>query len=280
MRAIIYKGLEVKPSEEIQLKQGLLAPQLKHLGEYLAISSGRKCEENYCVKENDIITVRVYAGAPIAIAAAIIAAPFVIVGIVKVVDFFKDIQKLKKASQYKSLNRKVESLPYLAGAENQLATGQTQPQIIGEHLWTPYFLDYPMNKISGTDGKDQYTYRVYELGFGKQVIKDIKAGGASLKKFSNSSPQTGKYNLDSSSTLYDSASFIEISQGGEFQTPEFNKKYYHAESGASLPKKKDGIQGELNFEFPRNSKYLEVAIMFNGLIGYNDEGNKTSRSVS
>ncbi|HOR57744.1 MAG TPA: phage tail protein, partial [bacterium] len=276
MRAIIYKGLETKPSEEIKLKEGKLAPQIKHLGDCIAISGGQKCGKNYCVKKNDIITVRVYAGAPIAIVIAILAIPFVVVGIVKLVNLFQD---LKKLSQRKTINRKVESLPYLGGAENQLATGQTQPVIIGEHLFTPYFIDYPLSRISGTDGRDQFTYRVYELGFKEQVIKEIKAGKASLKKFVESKPQEGKFNLDATSSLYDADGFFEITQGGEFVTEEFNKKYYHLESGTVLPKKKDGIQGELNFELPANSKYIEVAILFNGLIGYSDDGSKTSRSV-
>ncbi|HPM06696.1 MAG TPA: hypothetical protein PLR81_06735, partial [Treponemataceae bacterium] len=290
MKALIYKGLDSKHGEEIILKQGLLIPQLKHLGEFIAVSGGVKCSDSYEVKDGDIILVRVFPRANTNI--SILADPVkhtisdVLQPIVKltkpITDFFRTVHSAfnpPKPSQYKSLNRSIESLPYLAGAENQQATGQTQPYIIGKHLFTPFFLDYPINKIAGTDGRDQYSFRVFELGFNQQVIKEVKAGAASLRKFSDTTPQAGKFYFDADSSLYDETSFIEISQGGEFQTPEFNKRFYHAESGASVPKKKDGIQGEVNFEFPRNSKYLEVAILFNGLIGYNNEGSKTSRTV-
>ena len=189
-----------------------------------------------------------------------------------------------------SLTDSVTNLPYIKGASNTLATGKTQPYIIGEHLFTPYVLNSGgtsgnskgYSTISGTDGSTQFYNLVLEGGFNNQVLRKLSAEDVILKSWESSAtePQEGIQQLDQS-IFYDENNILEIAQDGQqFATTAFNNKIVEEQSGAELKKADEDDYEPLVYTLQKYSMAADVCIMFNGLIQYNkNSGDKENRTV-
>ena len=297
-KIILYKkfsdaGQEKKVKPGKAIKNYYFFQNFNHV---IFIANGKKVDENYIVQEKDVILIRwipLYDGYSFG-------------------DWFMDVltfgghsmgkkaqiaadEAAEEARRTKDLLARskddIVNLPYIKGSSNQVATGRTQPFLIGTHLFTPYILNASKSgiyskgyhTISGTDGEKQFLNRVYELGFISQVLKRVFISDVTIKNFSDTAPQNGVYTLPQSS-FAGSDSFLEIRQGSSFLSSIFNQKIVEKEYSNELKlHDKDGGTGDyepLFFTLEKNSMAADICIMFNGLMWYDSDGNKVSASRS
>lgn len=186
----------------------------------------------------------------------------------------EELEKVKKLTNKSDIDNR----PFLRGASNTLATGNSQPYIIGRHFFTPYLLSSPFYKITGTDGADEYTYTVLECGFNKQIIQNLAIDDIVIKSFSQTSPQEGAYNLDTGIFVEDG--LVEIAQDGALLTnlPELNYKTESKACNDEIPHDSDveaGTQEYLTYTLNPYAKDVDIAITFPyGLYAMNNDGDK------
>lgn len=260
--------------------------------------NGHEAGPDYRIEEKDVVVIRSVphlTGAAIAVGVIAIGA-----GIAAGVALYKankaaqkaaaEIEKLKKQT-----NDGVTNIPYLKGASNSIATGKTQPYIIGTHLFTPYVLNGGGNSykgystISGAYGKRQFYNVVLEGGFNHQILRKMYSDDVLLKSFSDAEPQEGLYSFAADSQFASADSVIEITQDGNaFTTEAFNKKIVEQQVSDQLkkhPASSDDDGGDdddyedLYYTLDENAMAADVCILFNGLKQYTSSGNLAERTV-
>ena len=297
MKASLYESMSNEQTTVILDNGKSIKKSLPHLDyeNTIIIANGKLTNENYIVKEKDIIVIRLMPGAATtALAAGLItlAVVTVIGGVVGGVMIYKQKEAMAKAEKelekMKKLSGKPEldNRPFLRGASNTLATGNSQPYIIGRHFFTPYLLCSPFYKIVGTDGENQYIYLILECGFNKQVFSSISIDDITIKNFTDTSPQQGVYPVESS--LFAEDGILEISQDGALlaSLPDLNYKVVSAAVN-------DEIVRDIDVEkHPESKKHLlytlnphamnvDVAVSFpHGLYAVDDEGDKITTKVT
>lgn len=202
------------------------------------LRGGEKIGADYYAKKDDVIFIRRIPSTATTAAIIIIAAAVVVGGIVTGVNLYnqhEQLQKLEEAQKAaKSASQTTTKLPFVRGANNQPATGQTFPYIIGETLFTPYRLCPAHYTIAGYRGDTQYYNVILECGFNSLLIKQLFLGNTIVKKWSDTEPQNGVYNFDAG-TYYDERNKIEIRQSDEFSDEDFNKKIILTELTTEVP---------------------------------------------
>lgn len=288
-----HENVEVTPGKSIAEN----LPDVTEWLSYKIIVNNRFQGSDYVVNENDNILVR---RIPFGITAGAAAALYFLGGLalgvgairlgVAIYNARKESERIKKEleNMQKAANDGVINLPYIRGANNQKATGKTQPYFIGENLFTPYKLNVGssgyegFSTIEGTDGETQLYNVVLECGFNKQVFRRVYCDDITLKTFSDDTPQEGKYRLNTGSVFASDKSFIEIKQDGTaFITDDFNKKIIENKVNQTLaihdPDNPDAYKN-LYFTLENNAMAADVCILFNGLRHYTKDGtpgNKT-----
>ena len=286
MKATLYKELSNRQTPiELpagkSLKEALPDIDLKNA---IIVVNDKVVKPDYILKEKDIVTIRVTPAAATAIAIISVAVVAVTAGIIGGVALYKAKAAAEKAQEelekVKKLTNKsdIDNRPFLRGASNTLATGNSQPYIIGRHFFTPYLLCSPFYKITGTDGADEYTYTVLECGFNKQIIQKLAIDDIVIKSFSHTSPQEGAYNLDTGIFAEDGR--VEIAQDGALLTdlPALNYKTESKACNDEIPHDSDvvaGTQEYLTYTLNPYAKDVDIAITFPyGLYAMNDDGDK------
>ena len=150
MKALVYKNL----SDAFDIVDIPVGKPVNHIIEIdreytIVIVNGKTKPADYIVQENDVIII---CTVPAAFStAALITA--IVVGVIAIgagvyagVKAYQAREAAKRAEEEieKMKNRSkdgVVNLPYIKGASNTVATGKTEPYIIGEHLFTPYILN-------------------------------------------------------------------------------------------------------------------------------------------
>lgn len=245
----------------------------------IILRGGRRVDENYEVKENDVIFIRKLPAAGVSLVTVAIitgVVSLVVGGVALGISLYnqkKANAQLDAANRAaKAANEKTDALPFIRGARNAAATGQTFPYIIGKTLYTPLRLCPHHYAISGAKGEKQYTYFVFETGFNDLIFEKIKMGETVIKSFTDTTPQNGSYNWDAG-TFYDAENKIEIRQSAAFTDNNFNKKIIAIDVGKEIPhehgdstKWKDGVIQEM----PAGTMRAEIIALFDGLRRYND----------
>lgn len=178
----------------------------------------------------------------------------------------------------------IDNRPFLRGASNTLATGNSQPYVIGRHLFTPYLLCSPFYQIAGEDGANEYTYTVLECGFNKQIIRKIAIDDITIKNFTDDKPQEGAYSLDAG--IFATGGRVEVAQDGELLSdlPALNYKVESKACNDSIPRDsdvKDGTEEYLTYTLNPYAKDVDVAITFPyGLYAVNDDGDKIETQLT
>lgn len=179
----------------------------------LIVSGGRFSYPDDPVRDGSF--VRVLPEAPAVVGAVVLITAAVVVGVGAGVAMYK----LKKAQQAQSPVAQAEqqravtnndgtaNLPFQKGATNSIATGKSQPYVMGRHGFTPYLLTGKWYELSGPGGRDQFVTQAFECGFGQLVFEEIRADEVMLKLFSDGEPQDG------SGILMDS----DFSRGGSYE---------------------------------------------------------------
>ena len=175
-----------------------LREQLKGLdwSHLVILANGRKVSPDYEPEADDYLVIRRIPGSSAATVFAVIAIVVAAVsGIAAGINAYKvrkQQKRLKEMQEALSARDDVSNIPWLQGASNSLATGKTQPYIIGKHLFTPYLLQQGFYALSGEDGINEDYYTVLEGGFCSQAIQKISADDSVIHDFGNvTTPQTG-----------------------------------------------------------------------------------------
>lgn len=271
----IEEGRTIKESVPFNLENSII------------IVNGKPSDQNHVVRCGDVITIRLVPGVIgglIALGVALVAVA--IVGGIAAYKMKKANQRaqeeLDKIKNF-SNNPDVDNRPFLRGASNTVATGKSQPYVIGRHFFTPYLLSKPFYRLSGTDGATQYVYTVLECGFAKQILENVSIDDITLKKFSDKEPQDGAFDIDKGIFAEDGR--IEVVQdGGNFgELLELNYKYVSENRNDQIPYDKkvhDGEASYLTYTLNKCAMDVDVAITFPyGLYAMNDDGGKTSTKI-
>lgn len=270
-------------------------------------------DENYEIKDNDVISVREFPRGtviPAIIISALVIAP-AIYGIgesfgwwTAIGNWFKNKFKNWLGLDGDVASNEQEQLttyPTVSGSKNQLALGKTIPLILGKTYFTPYIIGKPYTTIGGEDGKEVYYHCLYLIGYNDIKVKDISLGIYPI--CSNDGVTKGV--LPSKNYAPEQSVIQEIENGElalnyETTTAHYNPKEYNMklelQQGANEVSLYDQkvVQTDFNTEllhphgekaldvYAFSSKYpqkIEVEIQFNGLIGYDNEGKKQNRTV-
>lgn len=275
MKATLYKELSNKQTPiEIpagkSIKEALPDIDLENA---IIIINGKVVKSDYILKENDLVTIRLTPAGTVALIVTLVVVAVVVVAaaVVGGILAYQAKQAAEKAQKelekVKKLTNKIDidNRPFLRSASNTLATGNSQPYIIGRHFFTPYLLSSPFYKITGTDGADEYINIVLECGFNKQIIQKIAIDDITIKTFSQTSPQEGAFNLDTGIFVKDGR--VEIAQDGALLTdlPALNYKTESKVCNDEIPHDSDvaaGTQEYLTYALNPYAKDVDIAITF------------------
>lgn len=251
----------------------------------IILRGGYRVDADYEVQPDDIIYVRKTPASATTAAIVAIAVVAVGAGVVAGVSIYqqKQAEKEMEAAQKaaKAGAEQTDKLPFVKGARNQAATGQTFPYIIGETLFTPYRLCPAHYTIAGTKGEEQFYNVVLECGYNNLVIDKIKMGETVIKTFSRDTPQNGEYSWDAG-TYYDERNKIEIRQTGDFINADFNEKIVLTELNEEIPHDHESSDPDENAqieekwqtgvvqELPSRPMKVELIALFDGLQIYDD----------
>ncbi|MCR4949291.1 MAG: hypothetical protein K6A15_09065 [Treponema sp.] len=288
----IYKGI----GEEVEVIKGTgvlkdLLPEYD-FSHFMCIKGGHKITADYIVKEKDIIFMRAIPGAGVTLAGAIALTVWglAVTGIVgTAIGTAISNEKEKKAKEAaekaqrdaNNLAAKIEQLPFLRGAKNRKALGNSIQYIMGEVYNTPYLLTDGYYTISA-NGYEQYWNAVFSLGFGKQGIDKVYIGNETVLSSESLIEDTGNSPLsfDTGSVYYDSANFIEIKKdGNSFINAGFETKVVSENHGKELKHDYGNEAEPVVIQAASCTKKVEVCIQFNGLRKYSPDsetwGTKT-----
>ena len=288
MKATLYKTLSNEKTP-IEVKAGQTVREALpdfDLENAIILINGKIKNPDYRLKENDTATIRLTPSGTTALIVSLVVVSVVAVtaAVVGGVMAYKSMQSAKKTQEelekVKKLTNKsdIDNRPFLRGASNTLATGNSQPYIIGRHFFIPYLLSKPFYQITGEDGADEYTYAALECGFNKQILQTVAIDDIKIKTFNSNTPQEGAYNIDASIFAEDGK--IEIVQDGALLTdlPALNYKTESSVCNDEIPHDSDveaGTQEYLTYTLNLYAKDVDIAITFPyGLYAMNDDGDK------
>lgn len=288
----VYSGLNEKETYRFD---GKLCDHIKGVDweNSICLKGGYKITPDYEVQKDDVIYVRKLPTAGVSTSTLVIialAVTAVAAGVTAGVALYQSAEAQKKLEENekaaKAASEKANALPFIKGARNQAATGQTFPYVIGESLFTPYRLCPPHIVIEGEKGEKQYYYITLEAGYNNLLIKQLRMGETLIKDFSSdTTPQNGVYDWDNG-VYYDSANKIEIRQSGDFEDDNFNRKIIYTDITTEIPHEHAGDDATENAkieedwkngvvqELPSYAMACDVVVLFDGLRKYEDNGWK------
>ena len=294
MRATLYKTLSNEKTP-VELPAGKTVREALpgiDLENAIIVVNGRVEKPCYVLKENDVVMVRLTPSGTTAMLVTLIVVAVVAVaaGVVGGIAMYKakkaaeeaekELEKMKKLSNKSDIDNR----PFLRGASNTVATGNSQPYVIGRHLFTPYLLCSPYYRITGTDGADEYTYTVLECGFNKQIIRKLAIDDITIKTFDGDEPQEGAFDLDTGIFAKDGR--VEIAQDGEplSDLGDLNYKVESTPCNDEIPRDSDvadGTEEYLTYTLNPYAMDVDVAVTFPyGLYAVNDDGDKIETQVT
>lgn len=279
MKITIYKGLGfAHETAEVEagkpLRESLPGIDFAHAA---VVVNAVKSDGFYKPKESDGIMVRVLPQDPVVatvlgiISIVLAVAGGIAAGVVayqqkkELERQQEELEKLKSATNSES----AINLPFLKGASNSLATGKSQPYVMGRHMFTPYLLTNRWYELEGVDGKDQYVTQALECGFGKQVVESVRADDYLIKTYGDNQPQEGSAPLidDSQGNNFSAGGTVEIAQDGNYfsELTQVNARVASAVAQAEVPYEADILasrKDKLVFTLDSCAKNVRLAISF------------------
>jgi len=131
----------------------------------------------------------------------------------------EEMEKQQKAAD--ELAATIDTAPFLRGAKNATALGNTIPYVMGEMFHTPYLLNSGYYSIEGEDGKQQYWNAILCTGYNDLKIKSVAIGSTDVLDLSssysadNTDSQNGVYSLSSSIYSEDEETTIAVTTQSE-----------------------------------------------------------------
>lgn len=293
MKATLYKKLSNEKTP-IEIKAGQTVREALpdfDLENAIIVVNGKIRNPDYKLEEKDIVMIRLTPamtgliitaaiGAIVALGASIYAGVKLYKAKAAAEKAQEEIEKVKKLTNKSDIDNR----PFLRGASNTLATGNSQPYIIGRHFFTPYLLSKPFYQLTGPDGANQYTYTTLECGFNKQILQTVAIDDIIIKKFNDSTPQEGAYSIDAGIFAEDGK--IEIAQDGALLTdlPALNYKTESTACNDEIPHDSDvaaGTSEYLTYSLNPYAKDVDIAITFPyGLYAMNNDGDNVETETT
>lgn len=260
--------------------------------------NGNKCDENYILKENDIVTIRQFPSNDGYNVASWIIDPgtSLIQGIFKGdwggANYVKNALKETFESESDTITTKdvgsTESIPTISGAKNQSGAGKVIPLVIGESMYTPIYAAQAYTDIDpndGTDGENQYLHALFCLCYNNIDLRKVSLGIYPLSVDRQNG--TSKKSLDCSRNEeknivhYDIGKYqqkLELRQNGEevdlfpqkVVQENFNTELIHPEGANAL------VVQPFSAKYPQK---IQIEIQFQNLVKYDDNGDMTENSV-
>lgn len=261
--------------------------------------NGNKCDENYILKENDIVTIRQFPSNDTAVTVAnwvldplgslIVGATtghwegtalgLKNVAIEAIADLFKQDNKTTGTT---------EKIPTISGAKNQSGAGKVIPFVIGESMYTPIYAAQAYTDIDpndGTDGENQYLHALFCLGYNNIDLRKVSLGIYPLsvdRQNGTSSKSLDCSNSEEKNTVHYKLSLyqqeLELRQHGEevnlfpqkVVQENFNTELIHPEGANAL------VVQPFSAKYPQK---IQIEIQFQNLVKYDDNGDMTENSV-
>ena len=160
MKALIYRDFSDSFFEK-EINPGKISKVFSEYpgDKYAVLVNGIRQSGDFEIKEGDCVTVRAIPHVTGAIIAAGLAFVAGVVGGYVAYKAKKAAENAKKeAEKIREANRNsggdTGQDPTMPGASNTVATGKTQPFIMGRRLWTPYFLTQEWDNMRGSYWQD------------------------------------------------------------------------------------------------------------------------------
>ena len=250
--------------------------------------NGFKRDKDYILKENDVVTIRVFPddlGTQIAVAVIAITSVVGWIGgnIYTSVKYGEDLIQHWTKNEVEN----VDSLPSLSGAKNQNAKDKPIPFIMGKHLIAPYVLGQYTEPF-GEDGEEQYLHLLFMVGQKDIQISDVKFGSTLIA--SSGTAGTNDY-LTVDSSIYPTDKYgtlVQLKKGSHETTLSpanvlFNQKVIEESLQIQLlATTVNGVVETLKCDRV-SAKYpqkVEVEFTLEGLIGYTDKNKAINATVS
>ena len=280
MKVALYKGMGFA-HEFVEVEAGKsLCGSLPEIDfeHSLVIVNSKKSDGSYIPKDGDGIIIRSLPQS--SVVAAVIGIVSIVVtvagGIAAGIMAYRQKQELERQKkELEKLRSQTNSdstvnLPFLRGATNTLATGKTQPYLMGRNLFTPYLLTNKWYELDGVDGRNQFVTQVFEGGFGKQIIDSVRADDILLCAFdAPSGPQDGCFDLIDDSKLgnFSAGGQVEIAQDGNLfsNLTQVNARVASEVVQAEIPYSSDiqaGKKDKLVYTLDPCAKNVRLAITF------------------
>lgn len=279
----IYDSLDIK--KNVIRANGKLKDILPNydFSRAIVLSNGERIDREYEVKPEDNLFIRaVPSGVSVSVIAIVVSCVAAAAAIGTAIYAAIQNQKLQNEmnkAQKQSRNSAVEELPFLRGAQNRSALGNSIPFVMGEIFNTPYKIYSGHYTLAGVNGEKQYWNAILCSGYSGQVIKSVSLGDVKiLDRAGDTEPQNRVY--DVTEGIYaDPENKIEIRNGEEFITSDFRQKVVAVACGDEVVfNAEDEEATPLIKQLEPNAMAVDVEIEFNGLrymtnkgkwVGYN-----------
>ena len=254
--------------------------------------NGFQVDKEYILQEDDICTIRCYPTGVTAVVTGIaIAGAVAVFGVVgneivraftgkgvlqHLQDFGKWLLGIEDPQETKQ-REQLEQVPTIKGAKNKSAINTPCPIVLGKSLYTPNYVGSPYTTIGGEDGEDIFFHALYRLGYKDINVSNICLGMTDLASNSENK-RNGRLNIDGQYKELEYNTAIEIQQDGE--EISFYPQKVHQESLNVELINADGESLTVNRFSAQHPQTVEIEFTVNGLIGYNDQGDKEDRSIS
>ena len=245
----------------------------------MLLKAGERITEDYEIKEDDVIYVRLIPGSTAAVAITIAVIGVVAAGVsigVSVAAQKKAKDEMDKAQRNsKNMSSPVEKLPFLRGAQNKRALGFPIQYVIGRTYNSGYSLIDGYYSIGGKDGEKQYWTTVLSAGFKGLIFEKLYSGNEIIQEWNDTTPQSGSYGTNPASVYHDEENIIELCQNGQFKNDFFKKKVVGTLIGSELKNPYDNTRDKYKEyiikQCENNTMKVEVCIEFPSLRRYNND---------
>lgn len=244
----------------------------------VVLNGGETINQNYNVKEKDVIFIRtVPSGVTTALIAVGVAAIAVGVGVGVALwhDFNEQLREQQEKAQRDANNlaQQINQLSFIKGAKNKTALGNDIQYLMGSCYNTPYTVNTSFYKIGGTYGDKLYWLNMFSCGWGPQQITDVLCGTQHVISDA-AGISDGVHTVDESSIFYDPENKIEICQNGEdFTDQDFSQKVICTQDGEQIKHEYGAESKPIIRTLSDFTQKVEVCIQLNGLRQYNNEAS-------
>lgn len=248
----------------------------------LVIKAGNRLSGDYEVQPEDVLYVRKVPGSTAVVAGISIFLAVVAIG----VGVGSAIYAKRKSDEAKAAMEKaqrdaenmaaaIQQLPFIRGAKNRKALGETVQFIMGSVYNTPYNVTDGYYTIDGNDGVNSYYNAVFTAGYGSQKITKLLLGNENICHDENGI--SGSRSFDADSLYYDqnNTNLVEVRQPGESLTIADGNQKVSATFAAAELKHEYGQDAEpVIVQAAENAMKIQVCIMFSCLRQYNSDAGE------